>query len=267
MFSARRRSGRRRSARWSGVLQQLGDPAELGQHGAAGGLGGVRGEDGAHAEVADGLAQVRGVGVLEQVGGAGEQAALGGAAGAQLTAAVDLLGDVGQVEVGGEGADQLGGGVQVGVAEQRGGGLAVAAGQGADPFDEVEELCALLADEGLAEQVAQAADVGAQGDVALGPGSWPRRGDLGRVLSALLTGAAPCSDQGRRAAAREGWRWRRAGRSDGGRVRTALSDVPQDRWPSVSGSYRPLGGHLRRGEVWRLSRLARCDGTAILTRP
>ena len=110
-------------------------------------------------------AQVLGVGVLEPVGGAGEQAALGGAAGAQLAAAVHLLGDVGQVEVGGEGADQLGGGLQVGLAEQCGGGLAVAAGQGADLLDEVEEFLALLADQGLAEQFAQAADVGAQGGV------------------------------------------------------------------------------------------------------
>ena len=76
----------------------------------------------------DGRAQVLGVGVLEPVGGAGEEAALGGAPGAQLAAAVDLLGDVGQVEVGGEGADQLGGGLQVGAAQQLGGGLAVARG-------------------------------------------------------------------------------------------------------------------------------------------
>ena len=99
-----------------GGLQERGDAAELVEDGAAGGLGGVRGEDGADVEVLDGLAQVLGVGVLEPVGGAGEEAALGGAPGAQLAAAVDLLGDVGQVEVGGEGADELGGGLQVGAA-------------------------------------------------------------------------------------------------------------------------------------------------------
>ena len=60
--------------------------------------------------------------------GTGEQSALGGAEGAQLAAAVYLLGDVGQVEVGGEGADELGGGLQVGVAQQFGGGFAVARG-------------------------------------------------------------------------------------------------------------------------------------------
>ena len=111
--------------------RSVGDAAQLVEDRAAGGLGGVRGEDRADVEVADRLAQVLGVGVLEPVGGAGEEAALGGAAGAQLAAAVHLLGDVGQVEVGGEGADQLGGGLQVGVAEQLGGGLAVARGSGA----------------------------------------------------------------------------------------------------------------------------------------
>ena len=130
-------------------------------------------------------AQVLGVGVLEPVGGAGEEAALGGAAVAQLAAAVDLLGDVGQVEVGGEGADQLGRGLQVGAAEQLGGGLAVLAGEGADLLDEVEELGALLADEGLAQQVAQAADVGAQ--LGVGRSWWSGRRHCSQVrLLAVL---------------------------------------------------------------------------------
>ncbi len=111
--------GAGRSGGAAGGVEEFGDAAQLVQHAAAGGLGGVRGEDRPDVEVPDGLAQVLGVGVLEAVGGAGEQSALGGAAGAQLAAAVDLLGDVGQVEVGGEGAHQLGGGVQVGLAEQR----------------------------------------------------------------------------------------------------------------------------------------------------
>lgn len=147
------------------AVQQLGDLAELGEDGAPGGLGGVRGEDGAHSEVAGGRLQVLGVGVLEHVGGAGEDAALGGTLGAQLTPAVHLLGDVGEVEVRGEGTHQLGGGGQVGVAQEPGGGFAVGAGQGADLLDEVEELPAFLADKGFAEEVAETADVGAQGDV------------------------------------------------------------------------------------------------------
>ncbi len=143
-------------------LQERGDAPELVEDGAAGGLGGVRGEDGAHVEVGHGLAHVVGVGVLEPVGGAGEQSALGGAAGAQFAAAVDLFGDVGQVEVGGEGAHQLGGGLQFGATQQFGRGLAVLAGQPADPFDQFQQLGALLADEGLAQEVTQSPDVGAQ---------------------------------------------------------------------------------------------------------
>lgn len=143
-------------------LQEGGDPAQLVEDGAAGGLGGVRGEDGAHVEVLDGLADVLGVAVLEHVDGAGEEAALGGALLAQFAAAVDLLGDVREVEVGGEGAHELGGRLEFDAAEQLGGGLAVLAGEAADALDEVEEVVALLADEGLAEEVAQSADVGAQ---------------------------------------------------------------------------------------------------------
>ena len=87
-------------------VQQFGDTAQLVQHRAAGGLGGVGGEHRPDVEVLDALADVRLVAVLEQVGGLREQAALGRAAGPQVAAAVHLLGDVGQVEVGGEGADQ-----------------------------------------------------------------------------------------------------------------------------------------------------------------
>src|SRR5690606_6336494 len=94
--------------------------------------------------------------------GAGEESALGGAAGAQFAAAVDLLGDVGEVEVGGEGADQLGGRFQFGAAQEGGGGLAVLAGEAADLLDEVEEFGAFLPDEGLSEEITQSADVGAQ---------------------------------------------------------------------------------------------------------
>ncbi|CAM5393786.1 Phosphoenolpyruvate carboxylase [Streptomyces cyaneofuscatus] len=114
------------------------------------------------ASVLDGGTQVLGVGVLEPVGGAGQEPALGGAAVAHLVGAVDLLGDVGEVEVGGEGAHELCGGLQVGVAEERGRRFAVGAGQGAYPLDEVEEFLAFLAYEGLAEEVTEAADVGAQ---------------------------------------------------------------------------------------------------------
>ncbi len=79
------------------------------------------------------------VGVLEPVRRSGEESALGGSLGAQLAAAVHLLGDVRQMEVRGEGADQLGRGLQFGAAQQLGGCIAVLAGQAAD-LDQFQEL-------------------------------------------------------------------------------------------------------------------------------
>lgn len=143
-------------------FEEFGDAAELVEDGAPCGLGGVCGEDGPDVEVLDRLAQVFGVGVLEAVGGAGEEPALGGPAVAHLVGAVDLLGHVGEVEVGGEGAHELCGGLQVRVSEELCCCLTVGAGQGADALDEVEEVLALLSYEGLTQQVAEAADVGPQ---------------------------------------------------------------------------------------------------------
>ena len=100
-----------------GRVEQFGDAAELVEYGAARGLCGVRGEDGPYVEVLDRLPQVLRVGVLEPVGGAGQQPAFGGTPVAQLVGAVDLLGDVGEVEVRGEGTHELCGGLQVGFAE------------------------------------------------------------------------------------------------------------------------------------------------------
>ncbi len=145
-----------------GGVQERGDAPELVEDRTARGLGGVCREHRANVEVLDGLPQVLGVGVLEAVGGAGEQAALGGAPGAQLAAAVHLFGDVGQVEVGGEGSDQLGGGLQFGAAQQLGGGLAVLSGEAADLLDQFQEVGAFLPYEGLAQEVTQSPDVGAQ---------------------------------------------------------------------------------------------------------
>jgi hypothetical protein len=91
-----------------------------------------------------------------------EPAALHGAAAAQVPGAVHLLGDVGQVEVGGEGAGQLGAGGHVEPAEPLGGGRDVGPYLGADLLDEVEQRAALLTGQGLAEEGAEPADVGAQ---------------------------------------------------------------------------------------------------------
>ncbi len=144
------------------AVEQLADPAELVEDAAAGRLGRVRGEDRPDGEVGQGVPEVLGVGLGQLVGGLREQRALAGAAGGELAAAVHLLGDVGEVEVGGEGTDQLGGGVQVDVGEQFGGGLAVGAAEQSDLFDQAEQLGAFLADQGFAEQVAEATDVRAQ---------------------------------------------------------------------------------------------------------
>lgn len=176
-----------------GLLEERGDAAQLVEDAAAGRLGGVRGEDGPDVEVLDRLAQVLGVGVLEHVGRAGQQPALGGAVGAQLLAAVHLLGDVGEVEVGGEGAHQLGGGLQVGVTEQLGGGDAVGAGECPDAFDQVEEVLALLAYEGLAEEVAEAADVRAQ--LGVGRGDGDGVGRVGLVGTAHRCGSLQCFER------------------------------------------------------------------------
>jgi hypothetical protein len=91
---------------------------------------------------------------------------------------VDLLGDVGEVEVGGEGADQLGRGLQFGTAQQLRGGLAVLSGEAAYLLDEVQQFGTFLPDEGLAEEVAQSADVG------------PQFGVGGRLGHSLVVGTA-----------------------------------------------------------------------------
>src|SRR5690606_12233399 len=130
----------------------------------AGGLGGVRGEDGADFEmVGRGGDLVRRDALGGDLGaGLGEPAAVLGPAAAHVAGAVDLLGDVRQMEVGGEGArevDLLG---DVELGEAGGDGLGLVADQAADLFDEFEQLGALLADQCLAEEVAETADVPAE---------------------------------------------------------------------------------------------------------
>jgi hypothetical protein len=88
------------------------------------------------------------------------------------------------VEVGGEGAHQLGRGLQFGAAQQLGGGLAVLSGESAYLLDEFQQLGAFLPDEGLSEEITQPADVGAQ--LAAG-----RRGGL-VVGTALRCGSLQC---------------------------------------------------------------------------
>jgi hypothetical protein len=82
--------------------------------------------------------------------------------GGELAPAVDLLGDVDEVEVGREGADEAGRVDGVEQREHAGGRVLVAAHERAHVLDELEQLLALLADERLAEQRAERADVAAQ---------------------------------------------------------------------------------------------------------
>jgi hypothetical protein len=81
---------------------------------------------------------------------------------------VYLLGHVGQVEVGGEGAGELGAGTHVDGGQPGGGLGGVRAHQRPYLLDEVEQGLTLLPDEGAAEQLAQPPDVGAEGGVGIG---------------------------------------------------------------------------------------------------
>ncbi len=95
-----------------------------------------------------------------------------------------LLGHVGQVEIHREGANQLGGHIQVDAGQEGGqllrdalvvGRLAELPRQAPHLFDQVEQVLAVLADQGPAQLVAEAADVGAQLGV-----------DAGRVIGEVL---------------------------------------------------------------------------------
>jgi hypothetical protein len=76
-----------------------------------------------------------------------------------------LLGDVGQVEVGGEGPRELRAGHHVEAGQALDGAFGLGPDQRADLFDEIEQLLAVLADQALAEQRAEPADVGPQRSV------------------------------------------------------------------------------------------------------
>ena len=156
------------------VVEQARDPADLREDGPARRLGRVRGEDRAQVE----LAQVGGdlaggvAGGLDAVDRLLQPRAVLQAHRGELAAAVNLLGDVDEVEVGRERADEAGRVHRVEQREHAGRGVLVAAHQGADLLDELEQLVALLADERLAEQRAERADVAAQ--ALVGP-RWDRR--------------------------------------------------------------------------------------------
>jgi len=78
-----------------------------------------------------------------------------------------LLGDVRQVEVGGEGPCQLGRIGRVQLGEQCRRSPAVMSQQIADPLEEVEQIGALLPDQRAAEKRVEPAEVAAQPSVRI----------------------------------------------------------------------------------------------------
>ena len=175
--SARRRSARcarlggRTGGRGRLGVELVGDGPQLGEDGAAGGLGGVGGEDRPDREPTDGGVDLRDrhAALGDQRAACVQPAALVGAAAAQLPRPVHLLGDVGQVEVGGEGPGELGAGGHIEAGQAVGGGLA-------GPCGPAPRTSSTRSSSGwpscrarvCAEQRAEPADVGAQRGVGVG---------------------------------------------------------------------------------------------------
>ena len=165
-----------------------------------------------------------------------------GARGLQLAGAVDLLGHVGQVEVGREGADEADRRERIDLGEDGGGGVAIRAHEPAHALDEVEHLAPLLAHDRAPQQHAELADVAAQrglglvagGGGALGEHRWPCMvTKWARLTPARITrrGLRPPPRGGRRArpsrrASSRSWRRGRAGRR-----RRPAAPRTASRWP------------------------------------
>ncbi len=156
--------GRRVAGLPQGALpgfQQARDPAQLAQHGAPRRLGRVGGEHGPQPEVADVLGDLRRrvAGRRHAVDGLREPRAALAPDRRQLARAMDLLGDIGEVEVEREGAHdrRRRAGVQAG--QQVGGRRAVAGDRDAQAFEAVEHLGPFLGGQGAAEQLPELAQV------------------------------------------------------------------------------------------------------------
>ena len=157
-----------------GGVEQLGDPPPLRQDRPAGRLGRVRREDRPHRETGHQVGHLVGgqSGRADPFGGLRQPAALEPPLVAHGPGPVDLLRHVGQVEVGPERPHQQRGGRGVDALQECGEvatarpllrtGRYVATAEVAHLLDERQELGTLLAHQALAEQVAEAAHVGAQ---------------------------------------------------------------------------------------------------------
>ncbi len=150
-----------RPTRVVGLLQQGGDATQLVDRRAPGDLGRVGGEDGTHGDLLEQRRDLVGTdpGLLDAGDRPLEPAALLGAGAGQGAAAVDLLGDVREVEVRRERAHQPGDRRQVEVGQ-----LVEPALLGVRPdlLDQGEQVVALGARQRLAEDRRHATDVAAQ---------------------------------------------------------------------------------------------------------
>ena len=137
---------------------------QLREHRASGCLGGMRGEHGPHRQPAQLVVELvaRDVGGGDALDGLPKPRAAAAARAGQLAPAMDLLGDVRQVEVRREGADELRGRVRVDPSEQPRSLVAVLPHEQPHSLDQLEQLGALLPDQRLAQEGAQLADVPAQ---------------------------------------------------------------------------------------------------------
>ncbi len=258
-----------------GALEGGGHLAELGEHGAARGLGRMRGEDRAHGEPVQlgeqlVLVDPRVEDALHRLTEPGSPRA---PFGRELAPAVHLLGDVGELEPGREGANQLDRGDRVHPAQQRARLVAILADEQPHPLHELEKVAALLAHEGLAEERPELADVLPQ----LGLGVGARRGvdrhrrfklrcppraaprDSHRLPRSARAGRRGGAGSGAREAARaaarghghglRAARQRRRGRAGAGRDRRARALAPRsrERGPTGAGASSAACGRSARG--------------------
>ena len=159
------------------LLDEVADLGQLVQDGPAGGLGGMGGEHRTEFGASDQLGDLGGgdAGVDQGMDRFVELVGRVRRAAVEVLDAVDLLGDVGQVEVHRERPDQEDGVGDVGVVEEVAEfcadvpvrtQLPEVPGQGSGSFHRLEESLAMLADERVAQLVSETPDVGPQGGVA-----------------------------------------------------------------------------------------------------
>ena len=159
------------------LLEDLGDAGRLGEDRASSRLCGMSREYRPQFEPGGnvGYHGMVNVGLVDPIDGGFEETATFPPPDAGLVTAMGLFGDVGEIEVGGEGSDQLnrGGHIESGqhLGQLVGGRLIIGARRFCDPeslrqrphpFDEFEQLRTLLAHQALTQQVAQEANISPQ---------------------------------------------------------------------------------------------------------